>query len=61
MRYNKKLMNAILNGKIDIATCVNVQVISLDEAPKGYKDFDKGKKRERERERERGEKVSRRH
>jgi len=42
MKYNKKLMNAILNGKIDIANCVNVQVISLDDAPKGYKDFDKG-------------------
>ncbi len=42
MRYNKKLMNAILNGKIDAAAAVNVHVIGLDDAPNGYKDFDKG-------------------
>jgi len=28
--------------KIKIADAVNVQVISLDEAPQGYADFDKG-------------------
>ena len=35
-------MNAILYDKIQIAKAVNVQVISLDDAPKGYLDFDKG-------------------
>src|SRR5271155_2686733 len=42
MKYNRQLMMAILHGKIDVAKAVNVQVISLDEGPKGYKDFDKG-------------------
>ncbi len=42
MRYNRDLMMAILHDKIKIAKAVNVQTISLDEAPKGYKDFDKG-------------------
>src|SRR5437660_3748349 len=41
-RYNRDLMMAILYDKIQIAKAVNVTVISLDEAPKGYKDFDKG-------------------
>ena len=35
-------MKAILHDKIQIAKAVNVTVISLDEAPEGYKDFDKG-------------------
>jgi glutathione-independent formaldehyde dehydrogenase len=42
MRYHRKLMTAILYDKIKIAKAVNVQMISLDEAPKGYVDFDKG-------------------
>src|SRR5262250_2892713 len=42
MKYNRQLMMAILFGKIKIAKAVNVTVIKLDEAPKGYKDFDKG-------------------
>lgn len=42
LRYNRQLMQAILHNKIQIAKAVNVQVISLDEAPQGYKDFDKG-------------------
>jgi glutathione-independent formaldehyde dehydrogenase len=42
MQYNRQLMQAILYDKIDISKAVNVQTISLDEAPKGYKDFDKG-------------------
>jgi glutathione-independent formaldehyde dehydrogenase len=33
---------AILNDKIAIAKAVNATVISLDDAPRGYKDFDKG-------------------
>ena len=42
MKYHRQLMNAILFDKIQIAKAVNVTVISLDEAPKGYQDFDKG-------------------
>ena len=42
MRYHRQLMQAILYEKIEIAKAVNVQVISLDDAPQGYKDFDQG-------------------
>jgi glutathione-independent formaldehyde dehydrogenase len=42
MKYNRQLMQAILHDKIQIAKAVNVQVIPLTEAPRGYKDFDKG-------------------
>jgi len=42
MKYNRELMQAILWDRIKIADAVNVQVISLDEAPAGYRDFDKG-------------------
>src|SRR6188508_2053498 len=41
-KYNRSLMQCILHDKIKIAKAVNVQTISLDDAPKGYKDFDKG-------------------
>lgn len=42
MKYHHQLMNAILYDKIQIAKAVNVQMISLDDAPNGYHDFDKG-------------------
>jgi glutathione-independent formaldehyde dehydrogenase len=42
MKYHRQLMNASLYDKIQIAKAVNVDVISLDDAPKGYEDFDKG-------------------
>lgn len=42
MKYNRGLMMAILHDRIQIAKAVNVQVITLDQAPQGYKDFDKG-------------------
>src|SRR5437764_3802074 len=42
LRYNRQLMQAILHDKVQPAKACNVTVISLDEAPKGYKDFDKG-------------------
>lgn len=42
MKYHRQLMMAILHDKTQVAKAVNVTVISLDEAPKGYKDFDKG-------------------
>ncbi|WP_445156572.1 formaldehyde dehydrogenase, glutathione-independent [Halomonas sp. E14] len=42
MKYHRPLMQAILFNKIKIADAVNVQVISLDQAPQGYADFDGG-------------------
>lgn len=42
MRYNYQLMMAILNDKVQIAKAVNATVIPLEDAPKGYQDFDKG-------------------
>src|SRR5881392_1462765 len=42
MRYHRRLMNAILHDKVQIAKAVNATIITLDEAPQGYKDFDKG-------------------
>jgi len=42
MKYNRPLMMAILYDKIKIAKATNVTVITLDEAPQGYKDFDRG-------------------
>jgi hypothetical protein len=41
MRYHRQLMRAIY-GKFQPAKAVNVTMISLDDAPQGYKDFDKG-------------------
>jgi glutathione-independent formaldehyde dehydrogenase len=42
MKYHRPLMQAILFDKIRIADAVNVQMISLDQAPQGYADFDGG-------------------
>ena len=42
MRYHRQLMNAILFDKVQIAKAVNATPITLDEAPQGYEDFDKG-------------------
>src|SRR5206468_7570189 len=42
LRYNRSLMQAIWYDKIQIAKAVNATVIPLEEAPSGYKDFDKG-------------------
>jgi glutathione-independent formaldehyde dehydrogenase len=42
MRYHRGLMQMILNDKAHIADAVNATVITLDEAPQGYKDFDVG-------------------
>src|SRR6478609_330176 len=42
MKYHHGLMQMILNDKAHIAKAVNATVISLDEAPQGYKDFDSG-------------------
>lgn len=42
MKYHRQLMMAILYDKVQIAKAVNVQVITLNDAPQGYVDFDKG-------------------
>ncbi|WP_434361545.1 formaldehyde dehydrogenase, glutathione-independent [Parasalinivibrio latis] len=42
MKYHHNLSQAILWDKIDIAKAVNVEMISLDEAPTGYAEFDGG-------------------
>src|SRR4051794_36872091 len=45
MSYHRELMEAILHDRVQIAKAVNATVITLDEAPQGYKDFDKGASR----------------
>jgi glutathione-independent formaldehyde dehydrogenase len=35
-------MQAIWHDRLPIADIVNARVISLEDAPKGYEDFDKG-------------------
>src|ERR1700760_429463 len=42
MRYHRGLMQMILQDRAQIAKAVNATVISLDDAPQGYKDFDSG-------------------
>ena len=42
MKYNRDLMMAILNDKVQIAKAVNATAISLDEAPEAYREFDSG-------------------
>ena len=40
MKYNRQLMQAIMWDRIHIADIVGVEVISLDDAPRGYGEFD---------------------
>jgi len=42
MRYHRQLMMAILHDWVQIARAVNATVIPLEDAPRGYEDFDKG-------------------
>ena len=42
MRYHRGLMEMILHDKAQIAKAVNATVVTLDEAPQGYEDFDQG-------------------
>jgi glutathione-independent formaldehyde dehydrogenase len=42
MRYHHGLMQMILNDRAQIAKAVNATIITLDEAPDGYADFDHG-------------------
>jgi len=41
-KYNRGLMMSILHDKAHIADAVNAKVITLEEAPQAYKDFDNG-------------------
>ena len=42
MKYNRGLMMAILHDRVSIAKNVNAKAISLEDAPKGYAEFDAG-------------------
>jgi glutathione-independent formaldehyde dehydrogenase len=42
MRYHRRLMDAILADRAHIAKAVNATVVTLDDAPQGYSDFDSG-------------------
>ncbi|OLT22884.1 formaldehyde dehydrogenase, glutathione-independent [Pseudonocardia sp. CNS-139] len=42
LKYNRGLMMSILHDRAHIADAVNATVIRLDEAPRGYEEFDKG-------------------
>ncbi len=42
LKYNRQLMQAILHDRLNIAEIVNAQVISLEDAAKGYESFDQG-------------------
>ncbi|MGS2587280.1 formaldehyde dehydrogenase, glutathione-independent [Streptomyces hebeiensis] len=45
MKYHRELMMAILHDKVHIAKAVNATVIRLDDAPRGYAEFDQGASR----------------
>jgi glutathione-independent formaldehyde dehydrogenase len=42
LKYSRALMQAILHDRLPIAKIVNATVISLDNAPEGYREFDSG-------------------
>ncbi len=42
MKYNRQLMMAILHDRTSIAKNVNAKPIGLEDAPRGYEEFDKG-------------------
>jgi glutathione-independent formaldehyde dehydrogenase len=42
MKYHRQLMNAILADRAHIAQAVNATIVTLDDAPQGYRDFDSG-------------------
>jgi glutathione-independent formaldehyde dehydrogenase len=45
MRYHRPLMMAILHERVHIAKAVNATVIPLEDAPRGYAEFDQGASR----------------
>ncbi|KII00262.1 aldehyde dismutase [Streptomonospora alba] len=42
MKYHRQLMMAILHDRVEIAKAVNATPIGLEEAPRGYREFDQG-------------------
>lgn len=42
LKYSRQLMQAILHDRLPISKIVNARVIGLEEAPRGYEEFDKG-------------------
>jgi glutathione-independent formaldehyde dehydrogenase len=42
MRYHRQLMMAILHDRVQIAQAVNATPITLEDAPRGYAEFDAG-------------------
>ncbi len=42
MKYHRGLMMAILHDRVQIAKAVNATPISIDDAPRGYQEFDEG-------------------
>ncbi|UOQ56679.1 formaldehyde dehydrogenase, glutathione-independent [Leucobacter allii] len=42
MKYHRRLMEAILHDRVRIADAVHATAISLEDAPKGYAEFDAG-------------------
>jgi len=42
MKYHRGLMMAILHDRVQIAKAVNATAITIDEAPRGYVEFDQG-------------------
>ncbi|MHC5262365.1 formaldehyde dehydrogenase, glutathione-independent [Streptomyces sp. UC4497] len=45
MQYNRGLMMAILHERVHIAKAVNATVIGIEDAPRGYAEFDQGASR----------------
>jgi len=45
MKYHRGLMMAILHERVHIAKAVNATVIGLEDAPRGYAEFDQGASR----------------
>ncbi len=42
MKYHRGLMMAILHDRVQISKAVNATVIGIDDAPRGYAEFDQG-------------------
>ena len=42
LRYFQQLRDAVLHGRIEIAKIVGATVLPLDEAVRGYREFDQG-------------------
>ncbi|MFE6173900.1 hypothetical protein [Streptomyces sp. NPDC056464] len=42
MQYHRGLMRAILHERVQIAKAVNATVIGIEDAPRGYAEFDQG-------------------